>query len=83
VHLWVGKDRIGQDRTGLCYKSLKIVALKLPYFSATSSQGQSGKACFVFVIDVQRIDITAQQDDAEDLVIKFERGLIPGNGMIF
>ena len=36
-------------------------------FTATSSLGGSGKPCFVFVVDVQRIDITAQQDDGEDL----------------
>jgi len=41
--------------------------------SATSTQGQSGKACFVFVIDVQRIDITSRQDDGEDLHWKVQR----------
>ena len=35
--------------------------------AATSTQGQGGKPCFVFVIDVQRIDITSQREDGADL----------------
>ena len=41
--------------------------LKEKFFTATSVQGQGSKPCFVFVIDVQRIDITSQREDGEDL----------------
>lgn len=63
---------VGSNRNLILeHRDLSAWRVSIPKLS-TGTDGQ-GKACFIFVIDVQRIDIAAQKDDAEDLHWTVER----------
>ena len=45
------------------YRDLSAWRVSIP--TLATSQDSNGKACFVFVIEIQRIDVTAQKGKAE------------------